>query len=423
MKKIATTFAFLILLNQNSSAQSKDCSAFEHFYQLIEQKNFFAVSDQFAWQKHQFADVQQQYINAFLNNAFNKLAASNNNINLLLSNNNFPDSLRAKLWEIKADNHLKLYEYKEAKEALATLLKNYKKHLNKKEVEDTENSLTLWAALENEPKQEIKIIESVQLKLKKDKAGLKNLKISSGADSIDFIFDTGANLSTVTRSTAQQLNMKIIPTDIKVGTITGEKVNAQLAVCPVLYIGTVVIRNAIFLVMADEGLAYPQIDYQIHGIIGYPIIEAMKEIQISKDGYFVVNKEKTKIDAASNMAMNALTPLIYINGKHFTFDTGADKTILYSNYFNEYKNNIEQYHNLQTVSFAGAGGKKEFKGYKINLDLKIYDKHINLTDISVLKDKTNDQDKETVYGNIGQDLINQFHKMTINFEQMFIKFD
>ena len=33
------------------------------------------------------------------------------------------------------------------------------------------------------------------------------------------------------------------------------------------------------------------------------------------------------------------------------------------------------------------------------------------------------QDHETVYGNIGQDLIKQFNKMTMNFDKMFIKFD
>jgi predicted aspartyl protease len=423
MKRCSATLVFLIVIVQNIFAQGKVDGNFDRLYELIEQKNFFAASEIYPEGKTKLSITQQLFLEAFLNNAFNRLEASNKNIQQLLLATDVPDSLRARLWEIKADNHIKLYEYKEAKEALHTMLLSYKKYLTAKELEDTENSLVIWTALANEPKQEIDINERIQLKLIKDKVGLKNLKVAGGGDSIDFIFDTGANLSTVTRSSAQQLNMRIIPADIKVGTITGVQVNAQLAICPVLHIGTIEVRNAVFLVMADEGLSYPQIDYQIHGIIGYPIIEAMKEIQISQNDYFVVNNNPTSIDAPSNMAMSALTPLIYINKRHFTFDTGADQTMLYSNYYKEFQKEIEDNYKVETVSFAGAGGRKEFDGFKINLDLQVFDKHITLTDITVVKDKIKDREKETVYGNIGQDLIKKFDRMTINFEQMFIKVD
>ena len=149
-------------------------------------------------------------------------------------------------------------------------MKDYKNLLSENEINEIENSLKIWFALENEPKQKTFIKDAVRLKMEKDKVGLNNLKVSNGKDSLNFIFDTGANLSTVPKSTAQLFGMKIIPVDIEVGTITGEKVPAQIAVCPEFKLDNIEILNSIFLVLDDNALAFPQIDYQIYGVLGFP---------------------------------------------------------------------------------------------------------------------------------------------------------
>ena len=70
-----------------------------------------------------------------------------------------------------------------------------------------------------------------RLKMEKDAAGLKNLKVRVGEETMNFIFDTGANISTVSASVAKRLGMKMIPADIDVDAITGISVKADLAVC------------------------------------------------------------------------------------------------------------------------------------------------------------------------------------------------
>jgi len=73
------------------------------------------------------------------------------------------------------------------------------------------------------------------------------------------------------------------------------------------------------------------------------------------------------------------------------------------------------------VKFGGASGGKEFDGFVVSETFNILGKEVTLENIQLLKEKVNET--ETVYGNIGQDLIRQFNKMTINFSHMFIKFD
>lgn len=421
MKRIKMVITLLTLLSLNIFGQTQN-TAFVQIYDLIEQKNFFKAEEIYNLKRKDLSTTYLKFIEVFLDNAFNRLEESNNKIaHLIKTENNLSDSLILELYQTKVDNSVKLFDYKEAKNTLNTIFASYKNLLSEDDKNWMENNLKMWTALEYEPKQRVIIKETNRLKMIKDKAGLNNLRISTEKDTVNFIFDTGANLSTTSETTAKKLRMKIIPVDIEVGAITGEKVPAQLAVCPVLKLGNIEIQNTIFLVLEDKGLSFPQIDYQIYGILGFPVIEALREIQITQDDYFIVPREKTKIKHQPNMAMNGLTPLIYIDGRHFTFDTGADATMLYHSYYIENQNEIDSNYQPAKISFGGAGGKKEFDGYIICQNFNVLDKEITLKNIHLLKEKI--KNNETVYGNIGQDLIKQFNKMTLNFDYMFIKFD
>ncbi|MGO3707806.1 aspartyl protease family protein [Mesonia hippocampi] len=420
--KRTLTFVLIIFINVNLFGQTEGDN-FSQIYSLIQQRNFFKAKDVYNSNKESLSFSHQYFTEVCIDNAFNKLNESNGKIQMLIENyqKELSDSLKLHIYKLKADNSLKLYEYKKAKNAIEFILKEYTKLLDEETANDYKNSLKIWTALENQPKQKVVARGENKLKLIKDKADLKNLRVSNAKDTLNFIFDTGANLSTTSKSVAERFKMTIIPTDIEVGSITGIKVSAQLAICDKLTLGNIDVYNIVFLVLEDKGLYFPQIDYQIYGILGFPLIEALKEVQITKDGYFIVPKKETRLEASSNMAMDGLTPLIQIEDKHFTFDTGATNTILYSNFYTANRKEIDSNYTETTVKFGGAGGNKDFEGYKIDYSFNLLGKRVNLNDISLLKSDVSINKK--VYGNIGQDVIKQFDKMTLNFNQMFIKFD
>ncbi|ASE61920.1 retropepsin-like aspartic protease [Chryseobacterium indologenes] len=394
---------------------------FENIYKEIKKKNFFKARDLFADNKRVLSVEYQYFTEAILDNAFNKPEKSNQKISQLeKSKTPLSDSLMLAIGRIREDNCMKQHDYAGAKNALVAVLKQFSHLLTGDEIKDLKNNLRIWTALENEPQQKLTLHGETRLKMEKDAAGLKNLKVRVGEETMNFIFDTGANISTVSASAAKRLGMKMIPADIDVDAITGISVKADLAVCKKIVLGNTVIENAIFLVFADNALSFPQINYQINGILGFPVIAALKEMQLTQDDFFIVPEKETKIPALSNMAIDGLTPLIFVDGKHYKLDTGADHTILYEPFYREYKEEIDNRNKVTRISMGGAGGKIEYDGFKINHTFHILDQSISLKNISVLKNKIN---KETVYGNIGQDVIRQFHTMTLNFDQMFIKFD
>lgn len=416
-------FALLLLFPGKpwpASAQTPP-ARFGEIYGLIIEKNFFKARNIFNTDSAQLPTAYRCFVDAVLQNAFNKPAASDRKINILLTGNYaLPDSLLLKLYRIKEDNAVKQYDYAGAYTTLSTVLTNFQPLLTPEEIKDMQNSLKIWTALRDQPRQKVTIGGYNELKMQKDKAGLKNLPVTTGNDTLPFIFDTGANISTITESTAKRMRMKIIPAAIEVSTITGNTVKAELAVCSKFRLGNIDIENAVFLVLKDKELSFPQIGYQIHGILGFPVIEALREVQLTIDDYLIIPLKETAMPGASNLAIDGLTPLIYIDDMNFTFDTGADHTILYAAFYRQHKARIDKSYKLTKVSFGGAGGHTVLPGFKIKHTFTINGRSVPLTDISLLRDNISN---ETGYGNIGQDVIKQFGKMTINFDQMFIKLD
>jgi predicted aspartyl protease len=404
------------------SCVQQDNKTFQEIHALIEKSNYFAARKLADIQKENLSSRQKLFIGAILDNAFNLNVRSQEKIDRLLAKTRLlPDTLLCRIYAIREDNAIKLYQYRQAAMADSVRLHDFGDILTETQKKDIKNNMIVWSALSHVSPQAIIIEGETVLELQKDLAGLDNITVSAGGDTLGFIFDTGANLSTVCLSVAENMGMEMIPSEIRVGSITGEKVTAQLAVCPRMSIGKVVVENVVFLVFPDDQLSFPQIGYKIPGILGYPVIAAFGEIQITREGTMIIPEEYSAFSGPSNMAMDGLTPLLCLEGDPYTFDTGADHTMFYAAYFQDNKEEIEENHQPEKLKFGGAGGIREFDGFVIDKTFNISGKEITIDAIHLLKEKI--KETETVYGNIGQDVMGQFEKMTLNFEQMFVLFE
>ena len=137
----------------------------------------------------------------------------------------------------------------------------------------------------------------------------------------------------MTVSTANKLGLKIIESDVSVGSSTDKNVKSKLAVMPELKIGNVSVKNAVFLVLEDKSLYFPPIDYQIHAIIGFPVIKSLGRITLTRDDKIFIAAKNEKTNAEPNMLLEGLLPLVAgtYNGKKmlFSFDTGATVSNFY----------------------------------------------------------------------------------------------
>ena len=426
MKKITLLSLTVILFAGCNSGNINEADSLKNFSEidsLLQRKEFFAARDLYTAKNSQLTTFHHLKAGAELDNVFNRLKASDEKIDSLF--NNYPDKLSDKdkyhLLRTRQMNHSKLFEYQKAYDAIQQMTTRYKQQMTADDLDDYQNTQKIWAALAKQPAQVITIKDKTTLPIKRDRLGLQNLQVTLDTLSADFIFDTGANFSTVTETTAKKLNMRLMDTTtIEVGSITSLKVKSRIGVCPEFYLGNIRVQNAVFLVFPDEALAIPQANFQINGIIGFPVIEAMKEIQLTKRGEFIVPGQRSSY-AEQNLAIDFLNPVIYLDGENYTFDSGGNSTTLYESYFDKHKKDIEPAYKETDLTIGGAGGNLTKKGYFVTFRTKVNNQSVVLDSVQLFKEKI--RDKSFFSGNIGQDLIKKFDRVTINFESMFIRFD
>jgi Aspartyl protease len=420
------TFISIMLLLIISCSQKTNPELVKTLNILVESKKFFQLEEKFLESRHLLSKNYELFYSAIIHNVFNELNDSNNDIARLLSDTDHGicDSMLFRLYETKISNHIKLFEYSEAVDVTQLLINEYDDFID---IENNNyyNQLNLFSALVNVPKQEIIKNQDCLLDMYKDITGLWNISVNVVDIQTNFLFDTGFNFSGIRKSLAKKYKFHLLPADFYVTSFTGMKVDCDLAYADSISIENIYLKNVVFLVYEDADLSFPEYNYKINGIIGFPVIAAMEEIHINKKNQLFIPKIMQDF-SIHNLAIDFLTPIVSVNHKSnsmiFKLDTGSDGTLLYSNFYQLNKPEIDANYDLGTFSTFGAGGEVEYNGYFINgTQLEIGNGKATLDSLLVFVDDIGSVDKH-FHGNLGQDFIQQFDEMIISYRKSAIDF-
>ncbi len=415
------SFTLILIAFIHSSAAATDYTKLKEFY---DRKQYFDLRDELSNYNDQTTELL--FYRGAVSNKFNRLSSAISYLqNYLKRMRGKNDARLADCYELLANSYLRSYEYRKAAGVYKTLIALMKEKGDSGKVLAYENAFQICSAFSDVPRQTVAFDGDSKITLSRNIVGVQ-IPIEINGQSVPFIFDTGANISTVTASFAAKLGLKIIEASILVGSITGNKVKSRLAVAPAMKIGNATVRNVVFLVFEDKDLLISQINFQINAIVGFPVIEALKEITITRGGEVFIPARAGK-RADQNLCLDDLTPLIagVYKGKRlaFTFDTGANSSSLYPPFFKAYEEEIKATGISQPEKITGAGGSKDIPAYRVdNIAMTFSGREARLTSVKVLTQETLDNSRY-FYGNLGQDLIRQFEKMTLNFEAMSIVFE
>jgi predicted aspartyl protease len=395
---------------------------------LYKEKNYFELRS--VLQK--YSELIPEYFNlkygAVINNAFNNPTESNNDITKLFSDykDKIDEKTKSELLQIKLYNEYKLYNYKDAAGTSELLINNFKPYFDSTEYEDLKNEHIIWNALIDSPPQKTIKYSTSEVEMKKDKASLLNVPALLNNQDFEFIFDTGANISVIRKSLAEKYKFKMLNANFYVNSFTGGKVESGLALADSLKIGNIFFQNVVFLVFPDEALTFPSANYSINGIIGYPVIEAMGEIKLTKEFILIIPENDFGSDH-ENLAIEYLMPIVSadVNGKKFvfTFDTGAQTSSLSSKYYEYLKTLNGEIYTMDSSHVGGAGSEVKIPSINLqNTSIAIGGKEITLDKLKVFTIPLREEDKY-FYGNLGQDIISKFDALIINFKKMYLKFE
>lgn len=416
MKRVTTFLAFLLLVANVSFAVPVD-----GLKDLYDKRQFFDLRDQL----NEAKNADALFYRGVIENKFNRPDASISTLKNFIATAGKAPSLLREAYTLLADNYVKTYRYMEAARTYETILAKFSNTLTEREKSSYQNVLGLWKGLSRVKPQKATFRGDSQIQMKREMVGLM-IPVTVGAATEPFIFDTGANLSTTTESMAAKLGLQIIDVPFDVGSITGNIVKAKIGVAKKLKLGNVTFENVAFIVFPDKALYIEQIKYQINGIIGFPVIRALKEFTLTRSLQLNIPLKPGKFTSA-NLAIDGLMPLIagVYGGKRlaFAFDTGARTSSLYPPFFKAFEKEIMADGESTTASITGAGGSKQVSAFKLkDVSIEFGGKTPVFKTVEVLTQETT-ANSRYFYGNIGRDMIDQFEKMTISFTAMSVVFE
>lgn len=236
-----------------------------------------------------------------------------------------------------------------------------------------------------------------------------------------YVFDTGANLSTLMRSEAKALGLQILKAGLQVGTSTGSKVTANLAVAPRVQIGNVVLEDVVFLVVPDELLTFGP-TFRIPGIIGFPVIDALGEVQYRHGGVLEMPGTVPQ-RTPQNLALDYLTPLIEVevmgHNAICDLDTGANRTSLHLPFYQRYREAVQAAGQADTIRTAGAGGERRIPAYVLSdLRMALGDTATVLPRVAVYTESVAPSGERATDCRLGLDALAGFDGYLLNFRSM-----
>ncbi len=393
---------------------------------LYDKKQFFELRDRLADRELQ-KKVDVLFYQAAVANKFNRPEAAIGLLKKYLASPNAAKdkTLHREAFTLLADSYVKTYQYKNAGETYGTILSKFSTDLTERERSSFQNVKGLWSGLASVPGQRVVFKGDSSIQATQERVG-RMIPVAMNGQTEPFIFDTGANLSTITESLAKKLGVDILETTFDVGSITGNLVKAKLGVAKQLGIGNVQLQNVVFIVFPDESLFIKQINYQINGIIGFPVIEALREITWTKTKELHI-PARPRVISHANLALDGLTPLIAGTYQRrsltFSFDTGASSTSLYPPFFKAFESEITANGKPYTATVTGAGGSRKVNGFNLeNVTIEFAGKQSVLKKVEVLTEETTGSSRY-FYGNIGRDIVDQHDRMTISFVSMGVLFE
>jgi predicted aspartyl protease len=326
--------------------------------------------------------------------------------------------------EAIAEDDFMIGRYSDATARYEELLHQYSSLLDNSEHRMAQDNHDTFALLAGAAPQSIFGGRSFTVPTRTDPLGDVEVPLAIGRNSEWWIFDTGANISNVTVSTAKRLGLKISKERAQTqGGATGVEVPLSTAIIPELRFGRALIRNVVVLVMDDKELNVdlgPKRQYQIQGILGFPVLAALGSFTFKGD-MMQIGPTDTSSVGQGHLYVDELTPLIAADSFGatllFQFDTGNAVADLTARYLNRFP---QQFVGLKKdkAEFSGAGGASAVPIYHLPaLELAVGSETVRLTNVTLFAgDRGEFLDK--LYGNLGQGLLRQFRSYTINFAKM-----
>lgn len=421
MKKIPAAALILVLAAAASAGpgQPKTADPLERLARLYEDSRYFEFRDAVA-RMEDHPSPEMEFFRGAVDEVFNRLDSAVSRLrNYLSSAGKGPARRMAKeAWVLLADAFRRAGRYREAGEARREILARFGPALSREEKANCENQAGLWSALADIPPQQVEVGEDTTIRMTNRQFPVRV------KDRTFFVgYDTGANLSVLYKSIADELGVAIYGPAIKIQSGTGQRIDGRTGVVPEMRLGSIIIRNAVFLVLSDELFpsAVARFGVDRRGLLGAPILEGFREITETKDGDLII-PASPRPRPEQNMCFSGFMPIVQVLYRgaclSLSLDTGSSATHLYPPFFRRYRGEIASRSPLRKSTMGSLGSSVTVPIHVLDeFGFRAGGMDLSLRKIAVHTEVTH-ADTRYFHGTLGLDILTQCSRMTLNFESM-----
>ena len=289
----------------------------------------------------------------------------------------------------------------------------------------TENSQVLYGSFADIPPQTVEFGKDVLTQASLDPLGTWDVPVQVNGRQGEWIFDTGANLSTLSESEAARIGLEPHETGTYVNGSTGKKNPLRFAVAHDLLLGNAHLHNVIFLVLSDQALYIGPLKYQIRGILGLPVLRALGCVRMSAKGELRIETKAAGEAGQPNLFLDGWELIAEVRHGdqrlQMFFDTGSNASFVYPSFRESLtKDEITRLERKQD-KIGGAGGTvSPMTEVAPTLGLEILGRSVELKGISLLLAQPTG-DKSYRDGVLGMDALHD--GFTLDFRNMQLRLD
>lgn len=408
---------------QKLAKTSTPLNAVSQLTDLLVEQQYLALEDLLNASPN-IPPVQRAFFEGVLANRENRIADSSTDLELALKDQTHALAPVEETIALRtlADNYIKSFRYGDAADTYARLLRRPDSLLPQAERNDLDGTRRLMELLQSVPAQTVSVSGAFMISTKKNAIGLAEIPVTIGGRQESWILDTGANLSLVTSSEAQELGLTISQGTAPMSGLGGGHASAHAAVIPELKVGTATFRHVAVLVVDDKDFYIAGAKFQVRAILGYPALSALGSITLYDDGRFGAGPAPTGgKNPGSQMLMEELAPLVAVTiqdtQRLFLLDTGTASTYLTERYWRDHRGEFAG-QETHKVTISGAGGSQELPAYTAkNVAMSVGGVHLTLQSVSVLG-RSAGISADYFYGTLGQNVLRMFSSCTLDFDSM-----
>lgn len=390
-----------------------------HIARLYETGRYFELRDALAALKDD-RSVEIEFFRGAVDQVFNRLDAAVPRLRgFIAATGRSPAcSLAKEAWVLLADAFRRLGRYRETADAFRSVLDRFGPLLDDAERAGYENQADSWSSLAGIPPQSVEFLADTVIRMTN-----RHFPVRVGRRTFFVGYDTGANMSVLYKSIADELGIAVFGPAIKIQTGTGLWIGGRTGVVPELKLGSLIVRNVIVLVLPDEVFPSAKARFGVdrRGLLGAPVLEGFREFTETAAGELIV-PARPRSRTTENMCFSGFMPVVeaFHRGARLglCLDTGAAATSLFPPFYRRYRGEIDA-RTRPRLSLVEGVGKPRAVPVRVldEFAFRAGGQDLAIRKVMVQTLATH-ADSRYFHGTLGVDIMSQCSRMTLNFVSM-----